>query len=148
MALYAASPATYKQHNEAHLLDTLLDTHNSYRHGAYSPQSYSMEPPDREVSRNGSANDPPYLDWILRVARLEKDLEHCRGEKAEAEITVQHLAHLNSVKAASNTNGGSSKEVALLKRRLDEAKSEIRGLRTSLGEQFSIVRHHERIFLG
>ena len=134
MTLHATSSDNFHQHGQFHLVDPSTGTYKPKLHDTCPPQSYLFEPSSIRPIRGEVADDPMYLSLRIHIATLEKDLEHCRREKAEAEITVQHLAHLNAVKSASGPDHGSSEEVSLLRKQLGEANSEVENLKTSLGE--------------
>lgn len=64
-------------------------------------------------------------DLQIRVAVLEKELQHCYGEKAEAEIAVQYLATLNATSVMRGVKVDTpEQEIVNLKRKLQKANEE------------------------
>lgn len=75
----------------------------------------------------------PMVDPHIRIAVLEKELEHCQTGKAEAEIAVQYLASLNAKGAANGTNGANGdKLITRLKEQLAQAGKEKEALKAKL----------------
>ena len=60
----------------------------------HAPQGEAVDPQMAPCN----ASQQLYFDMCVRLALLERDLEHCRAQKAEAEITVLHLAQLSVTK--------------------------------------------------
>ena len=100
----------------------------------YEP-SVPSEAPGEQAQQHETAMDQMYLDLRIQYAMLEKDLEHCLKEKAEAEIAVQYLAQLNSTTALKFNGGTSAEEVLALKRELTQTKTKYKDLKSKLGEQ-------------
>ena len=78
--------------------------------------------------------DRSYLDMSIRLVMLEKDLEHCRAEKAEAEVTVLNLARLNASNDLKAAEATSPEEVLALKRELTQRKAKQKMLKSRLGD--------------
>ena len=115
----------------------------SHLHPLHHPQAYGHEDSQgaylsgfdgRSAKRSFHTPDNVYVQMSIRIAILERDLEHCRSEKAEAELAVQYLAHLNASKA-SQTGGASGVDKVLgLEHQLSLARNENTQLHARLEE--------------
>lgn len=105
---------------------------------------YQAYPPDFGAYATTSASKQPpaihNVDLVTRLAVLEKELEHCHAEKAEAEIAVQYLAHLNASNAAKQeTPQQTEKQIINLKKKLLRTKEDKQKLQARLEKALSRI---------
>lgn len=104
---------------------------HQYPHGHNLPLGDHPYSPGPMNGTNYTVN--PYV----RIAVLEKELEHCQTGKAEGEITVQYLASLNAKVATNGPNG--DVEVMKLRHLLTQAEKEKKALEAGLENAWAII---------
>lgn len=82
------------------------------------------------------SSSTPNIDPYIRIAVLEKELEHCQVGKAEAEIAVQYLAILRAKDSAHGDNG--DKKISALLATLSQANEESQALKVKLDNALAI----------
>ena len=119
------------------------------QHPQYQDRAFEQHHPTRrmaETDRCGIRHAP--LDGsistmetnpFLRIALLEKELEYCRIEKAEAEIALQCLAKLKVDSASANGSGNENGRNAYLQQQLTQSEKDKNDLAAKLENSLEII---------
>lgn len=108
-----------------------------FPHQHQYPHGYTFPFGGHSYSSGPMNHSDPLGNPHIRIAVLEKELEHCRTGKAEAEITVQYLASLNTKGTANGTTGNI--QAAKLKQQLAQAMKEKEALESKLENALAII---------
>lgn len=101
------------------------NNHHFCGHGMPFPPTCAR--PEREP---GQFLGKTEMDLRVRISELEKDLERCSGEKAEAEISVQHLAYRNALQTLNQDKPDAN--ITVLKLKLEHEREEKTKLQAQL----------------
>lgn len=113
--------------------------HHFPRQNQY-PHGYNFHTGGHPYTSGPMNHSDSMVDPRIRIAVLEKELEHYQTGKAEAEIAVQYLASLNAKGIANGANGAiEDKQITKLKAQLAQAGKEKEAFEAKLENALAII---------